>query len=93
MTLGEYLKQQRVAQRKILKIVARDTEISIGYLHKIETGKQQRPQIWALEKLAAYYGIDQDYIISLAGKIPSDVYWKVTRCPALLEIIRQHPEV
>lgn len=92
MSLGKYLKQVRKLNKKTLEIVARDTEISIGYLHKIETEKQKRPKIWALQKLAAYYGIGDNDLIIRAGKIPPVEYHKVVRCPELLEVIRNHRE-
>lgn len=89
MTLGQYLKDRRKAMGKTLEVVSRDTEISMGYLHKIESGKQTRPKIWALQKLAPYYGLDEDDLISRAGKIAPDVYWKVQGNPALWKLVRE----
>jgi transcriptional regulator with XRE-family HTH domain len=88
MTLGQYLNARRKEMKKTLEVVSRDTEISMGYLHKIETGKQLRPKLWALQKLAAYYGLCEDDLISRAGKISPDVYWKVQANPSLWMLIR-----
>lgn len=92
MNLGERL----LSLRKSRGITLKDAQIRCGCsfqnLQKIERGIITRPKIELLYKLAAFYQFPSDILIMEAGKIPSDVYWKIVRSPKLLQVIRDYPE-
>lgn len=92
MKLSQRLKELRKSNGLKLVEVARRCDCSFQYISNLENDKAFRPKIELLYKLAAYYNFSSDVLISEAGKIPQDVYWRVINNSELLEIIRNHPE-
>ena len=92
MTLAEIIKEARKNSGLTLREVARKTQISLTLLCAIETGKQPRPKMKILSTLSAFYNISHDAVCISATRIPQKEFYKVIRCPALLEIIRNYPE-
>lgn len=88
MKLNKLIKQKR---KDLNLTIARASEllgIAGSHLHGIESGKLERPKLEVLLKMGILYDIPSDEIIILARKIPSDVYFKITDNPQLLQIIR-----
>lgn len=92
MLLSEIIKNARKNRHLTLREVARLTKISLTQLHYIETGKQPRPKMEILYKLSAFYNIPIDIICIASTRIPSDIFYKIIRCPELMGVIRQHKE-
>jgi transcriptional regulator with XRE-family HTH domain len=66
-TLGDTLKQARMAAGLSLREVERQIEVGSGHLSQIETGTIARPDMALLWMLAETYGIDFDRLATLAG--------------------------
>jgi len=92
MLLGDFLAKQRHEMGVTLAYVCNKIDISTSHLHDIESNGQPRPKIEVLQKLAGFYGIDEDTLILMSSKIPPDVYWKVVRSQGLLKVIRDYKE-
>jgi transcriptional regulator with XRE-family HTH domain len=88
MKLHERLSELRKSKGCTLKDVAWRVGVAYQYIHKLESGKAVRPKLELLYKLAAYYQFSSDTLVAEAGKIPSDVYWKVVESPELIAAIR-----
>ena len=92
MALADVIKEARKNSGLTLRDVARKTEISLTLLCAIETGKRPRPKMEILSRLSAFYNISNDVVCIAATRIPQKEFYKVIRCPALLEVIRNYPE-
>jgi transcriptional regulator with XRE-family HTH domain len=92
MKLAKIMLNARKSRDLRLHNVARATGISISTIHNIESGKLIHAKIKTLEALVAFYGLDKDSSFIAAERIPPDVFWKIIRCPALLNIVRKHGE-
>ena len=92
MVLSEIIKKARKDRRLSLREVAHLTKISLTLLCAIETGKQPRPKMDILYRLAAFYNLSSDKVCLSATRIPQDVFYKIIRCPELLEVVRRHKE-
>lgn len=90
---GEKIKNIRKYKRLTLQYVAKEIGVSVAYLSDLERGKKIKPKIRILYALAGLYKVDVDDICLSAGRIPTDVFYKITRCPELLEVVRKHKEI
>lgn len=88
MHLSKLIKQKRKELKLTIARAAELLNIAGSHLHGIESGKISRPKLEVLLKMSILYDIPTDDIIILARKIPSDVYFKITDNPQLLNIIR-----
>jgi transcriptional regulator with XRE-family HTH domain len=68
-TLGEALRQMRMAQGLKLRDVEKAAGVSNAYLSQIETGKIDKPSPNILYKLAELYGASYDALMELAGYV------------------------
>jgi transcriptional regulator with XRE-family HTH domain len=68
-TLGEALRQMRMAQGLKLRDVEKTAGVSNAYLSQIETGKIDKPSPNILYKLAELYGASYDALMELAGYV------------------------
>lgn len=91
MKLARLVKQKRNELGMTIARAAELLGVAGSHLHGIESGKISRPKIEVLLKMGILYDIPSDDIIILARKIPSDVYFKITDNPQLLNIIRSYP--
>lgn len=89
MNLADYVKSLRVKRGYTLSYVCSRIGISISHLHDIENGNQKRPKLDVLRSISDFYNVDEDNLISLAQKIPRDVYWKIVNNPQLIQMIRE----
>ncbi len=65
----ELRKRSGMNQRQVADMVG----IDFTYLSKIESGALLPPSEKVIRKLAGVLGADEDELITLAGKVPSDV--------------------
>lgn len=92
MLLAAIIKEARKNRELSLREVSRLTKISLALLCYIETGRKPRPKMEILAKLSAFYNIPIDIICLAATRIPQDCFYKIIRCPSLLQVIRDYPE-
>jgi transcriptional regulator with XRE-family HTH domain len=73
LTLGQLLRDLRLAKGFSLREVERRTGISNPYLSQLENGQIQKPAPHVLHKLAELYGVEYQYLMQKAGYlIPDD---------------------
>lgn len=90
--IGAMVKKARKDRRLTIRDACAMLRVSPGHLHAIETGKIERPKMDVIYKLAAYYNLPSDDVCLAATRIPQDCFYKIIRCPALIEVIRNFPE-
>ena len=96
MTFPDRLRELRRSARMSQRALAERVGIDFTYLSKIENGKVDRPSEGVLRKIAeelsVRLGMDKielsDELITLAGKIPSDLAETLSRNPEVLRILR-----
>lgn len=66
MTLGEMLKQKRVALGLTLQEVGDAAGVTKGHIHDLETGKQFNPGIFTCARLAIALGLTVQAIAAAA---------------------------
>jgi HTH-type transcriptional regulator, competence development regulator len=66
-TLGEVLKEARVARGLSLRAVERETGIQNAHLSQLENGTINKPEMALLWELAALYDLDYTNLLVLAG--------------------------
>jgi HTH-type transcriptional regulator, competence development regulator len=69
--LGAELARLRNLRGKTLRDVEDDTGISNAYLSQLETGKAEKPRPHVLHRLAKYYGVRYEELMSAAGYLES----------------------
>ncbi len=92
MTLAELLYNHRKNLKLSLRKAAIEIGLSFSYLADLESGKRIHPKMYALNKIAKFYSISEDFLCIISERIPQDCFFKIIRCPELLGIIRNHPE-
>lgn len=92
MSFAEIIKSQRHSVGFTLKFCAENLGISIGYLNDLEQGRALRPKMKVIYAMAGLYGVPIDDLCLAAERIPQDVFYKIIRCPELLEVVRKHKE-
>jgi ribosome-binding protein aMBF1 (putative translation factor) len=78
---GAFIRRAREGKEIGLREMAKKIGVSPTYLSKIERDEFAPPAEDKVRKIAALIGQDADELLSLAGRVSSD----------LTEIIRQHP--
>jgi transcriptional regulator with XRE-family HTH domain len=81
--LREIRKGTGMSQRE----VASKVKIDFTYLSKIESGTMSPPSEKVITKLAKVLGADKDELITLAGKVPSDLS-KILKDKEVVQILR-----
>lgn len=72
-TLAEYMRAARQRLRMTLRELSRRTGLSPTYISNIETGYKPPPAESSLRLIAHALGVDGDFLMHLAGRIPADV--------------------
>ena len=96
MTFPDRLRELRRASRMSQRALADQVGIDFTYLSKIENGRVEPPSEGVLQRiakvLAAKLGKDEtelaDELITLAGKIPSDLAETLSRNPDVVRLLR-----
>jgi len=81
--LRELRKQAGMTQREL----AAEVGVNFSYLSKIENGVLPPPSEKVISKLAETLNADRDELLSLAGRIPSEIRKLLTR-PEALKFLR-----
>ena len=96
MPFPERLRELRKAARLSQRALAEKVGVDFTYLSKIENGRVEPPSESVLQRiakeLAGELGMDQielsDELITLAGKIPSDLAETLSRNPEVIRFLR-----
>ena len=83
-TFGEEIRKARIAKglslREVAESITKDTEpgrepeqISLQYLNDMEHGRRNPPSDKVIGQLAKKLDLKKDYLVFLAGRLPSDV--------------------
>lgn len=88
MTFGEMIKQGRKNLGVTLETASKHFGISISYLSDFENNRADKIRMDFIYKAAGFYGLDVDRLCISAGKIPQDIFYKITNNPHLLDKIR-----
>lgn len=96
MAFPDRLRELRRASRMSQRALADKVGIDFTYLSKIENGRVEPPSEGVLQKiaqeLAGKVGMDEtelaDELITLAGKIPSDLAETLSRNPDVVRLLR-----
>ena len=86
---GKHLRAVRERQGMSLRSLAHLSQISLGYLHQIETGKASVPTPARIATFAKWLRVDGDELAAAAGKVPDDVIQALVRKPALCAVVRK----
>ena len=73
MTFGELIRQQREARGLTLLEVAAEVGISIGYLSRIERGRENVPGDELIRRISTKIGLPQDDAFAAARRLPPDL--------------------
>jgi transcriptional regulator with XRE-family HTH domain len=72
-TLGPFLRRERMAKKIGLREMARKIDMSPTYLSMIERGEYAPPAEEKVREIAKLIGCDEDELLALAGRVPSDL--------------------
>jgi len=81
MEFGDILRDLRTKAGLGIKKLAPELDVTYSYISKLEN-KDLRPSEEFIQRVAEYFGYDNDRLLLAAGRVPAEV----------LEILREHPE-
>ena len=90
-TLGEIIREGRLAQKLGLRELARELGITPSYLSDIENDRRV-PSEDVLRKLAARLNLDVDHLLALAGRFGDDAERYMKRNPSVGVLFRRISE-
>lgn len=70
---GQFIRDSREELKITLRQLARDVEVSPTYLSQIEQGNFAPPSEEKIKLLAKHLKLDEDKLMAMADKIPSDL--------------------
>ena len=96
MEFPERLRELRISARLSQRALAELVDIDFTYLSKIENGRVEPPSEGVLKKIAIHVAVElgmdatelADELITLAGKIPSDLADTLSRNPEVVKLLR-----
>ncbi len=89
MTFGRRLRELRRQRGLSQRELADLADIDFTYLSKIENDKTAPPSEKVIRKIAASLGANVDELITLAGKVPSDLARFISRDPEAVAYLRK----
>jgi transcriptional regulator with XRE-family HTH domain len=88
--LPKLLKDLRESSKLTLDAAAQRIGISASYLHELESGVAEKPKVAVLDRVAAVYCCEKDTLFASAGKVSSDVFYKLVDYPQLMQVVRDY---
>jgi transcriptional regulator with XRE-family HTH domain len=89
-TVGKRIRKHREANRAGIREMARSIDISPAYLSRVEHDwPGATPSQDVLHRMASYFGISSDELLSLARRVPPDVMDELARSPEWFSVIRE----
>jgi len=89
MIFAEMMADGRARRGVTLEYASKYIGISLPYLCDYEKGRALSVKMDVIYKAAELYGIDVDSLCIAAGRLPKDVYYKLTAYPHLFAAVRQ----
>jgi HTH-type transcriptional regulator, competence development regulator len=87
--LGERIRRRRIEKKLGLREAAAKLKISATYLSRIETSEEKNPPAEdVLRDIAALLDDSFDELMSLAGRVPSDVRDYITQVASVPQFLR-----
>lgn len=80
---GDFIRNTRLKLELGLREFAEKVGISATYISKMEVGDYAPPKEENIKKMAKILKINEDTLLSMAGKIPSDLQKMITSEPEL----------
>jgi transcriptional regulator with XRE-family HTH domain len=68
-TLGEFIKERRLAKGLSKRALAEKAKISHTEVHRIENGDRKNPSVPVLNALADALGVPQEFMLEMAGYV------------------------
>lgn len=68
MEFGQLLKEARKRSRYTLREVAKEVELSIGYISDIEHGRRKPPDSATIKRIAKFFDLRDDFLSEAAEK-------------------------
>lgn len=89
MTLGQKLKERRIALNLTLRELAKKVKTDFTYLSKIENDKTDHPPSEdLLRRLAKHLETDPDELIMLSGQVPEELREAITKNESAVQFFR-----
>src|SRR5258708_4943095 len=89
MSLGEALRDLRRSAGLSQRELAHKAGLDFSYISKLENGRTPPPAADTIVKLCQMMGAAPEHLLSLTGKIPSDVQQTVSASSAAQEFLRE----
>jgi transcriptional regulator with XRE-family HTH domain len=93
MSFGEALRDLRRSAGFSQRELALRAGLDFSYISKVENGRTPPPAADTVVKLCRIMGAAPEHLLSLTGKIPSDVQQTVSASPAAQEFLREAQRV
>lgn len=88
MSFGDFIKKGREHLGVSLEKAAKEIGISPSYLSDFENNRATKIKMDFIYSMANFYGLNVDELCVSAGKIPKDIYYKISENPKMFDIIR-----
>jgi transcriptional regulator with XRE-family HTH domain len=92
MSLDKIFVNGRKKSGLSIRAASKAIGLSPSYLFLIEKGSVKKLKMKFLSAAADLYNVDFDVLCKASERIPTDVFYKILRCPELINIIRNHKE-
>ena len=90
--LGARLHELRVNRDLTLRGLADELRLDFTYLSKIENGAD-KPGEETLRGMAAFFEVDADELLALAGRVPPELADRARREPNMGRLLRRLPDM
>lgn len=88
MTFGERLRQLRLENKVNQRDLASRVGIDFTYLSKLENGRMPPPAANTIARISKALGADDDELMLLARKVPTDIAPVISRSAAMPAFLR-----
>lgn len=89
---GELLKKNRKKLGYPVRKVAEIVKMPFSVYAQMERGERVKIHVDKIEAIANLYNINVDDLCLQCERIPTGIFYKLIRCPSLLQVIRNYPE-
>ena len=89
LPFGEFIRSERVKKGLTLRKFAKSIDISATFISLMERGDVSPPSENNIHKIAIVLGLDPDYLIVMARKVPTEVQEMFFDRPQLVGFLRR----
>ncbi len=91
-TFGARIRRRRTELGTTQREVAAEIGLDFTYLSKLENGRGEVPGEASVRKLAGVLMLDEEELLALAGKVPTEIRERARRDVAFARFLRRLPE-